>query len=151
MRCIAPTSLTPLPVSGWIPPRMRFSVSFVRGTAIEPGMRCRRPRGVEIGIKSSRRTIDSISNQLLFPNQRRRLGDRENSEEQNWRGKEGGGVQVNLYPHLTEPNTHGTAPPQAGGVDDRMSGCHGRVTGSRLSIGTAQQFRSAGHFELCSP
>lgn len=70
----------------WVPPRMRFSVSFVRGTAIEPGMRCRRPRSVEIGIKSSGRKIDSISNQLLFPNQRR-LGDRENSEEQNWGGE----------------------------------------------------------------
>ena len=114
-------------------------MSFVRKTAIEPGMRCRRPRGVEIGIKSSGRKIDSISNQLLFPNQRRRLGDRENSEEQNW--WVGEGMQVNLYPHLTDPNTHGTAPPSAAGVDNKVARCHGRVIhlriGSYHSIGTA--------------
>ena len=131
-------------------------MSFVRGTAIEPGMRCRRPRGVEIGIKSSGRKIDSISNQLLFPNHRRRLGDRENSEEQNWEvgGGRGEGMQVNLYPHLTDPNTHGTAPPSAAGVDNKVAHCHGRVIhlrrGSHLYIGTACWFRSVGRFELCS-
>lgn len=130
-------------------------MSFVRGTAIEPGMRCRRPRGVEIGIKSSGRKIDSISNQLLFPNQRRRLGDRENSEEQNCGWRVGGeGMQVNLYPHLTDPSTHGTAPRSAAGVDNKVARCHGRVIhlrrGSHLSVGTAHWFRSARLFELCS-
>jgi hypothetical protein len=47
--------ITDVTAGVWIPPRLRFSVSFVRGTAIEPGMRCRRPRDVEIGIKSSGR------------------------------------------------------------------------------------------------
>lgn len=66
----------------------------------------------------------------------------------------GEGMQVNLYPHLTDPNTHGTVPPSAAGVENKVAHWHGRVirlrTGSRLSIGTAHWLRSAGHFELCS-